>query len=137
MALTLHSLPALQDAPTAVVLLALDGKRELQSKRPYVIDFLTGDEVVIWAELDAEPVGVMCVKPRAGGRTWWVDSSFVAPSARRLGVHLAMREKLRACAREAGVRAIEYLVRLDNEGQLASMRSAGVSPTSYHVRYEP
>jgi GNAT superfamily N-acetyltransferase len=135
--MTPHYSDALVKAPVAVVLLALEGKLELQRQRPYVIDFLTGDEDTIWIEDSGNPVGVLCARRQKGGRVWWVDMSYVHPEARLRGVHMALREELRKRAKAAGAQAIEYLVRIDNEGQLASMRKAGIEPTSYHVRYEP
>jgi GNAT superfamily N-acetyltransferase len=128
----------LRDAPVEVVLLALEGKLELQRHRPFVIDFLDGSEFVVYACDGDNPVGVLCVKKKNDGRTWWVDMSYVRPQYRRQGVSGVLRQHLRECARQDGrCKAIEYYVRLDNEAQIQSALKEGITPTSYHYRYEP
>lgn len=90
----LHVADMLIDCPKAVVDFTLDA--HLSVRRRYVseiIEFITGMERCIWAEMDKRPAGVFLWTVHDHGRRWWVEFCAVAARAVGRGVYRAMRAR--------------------------------------------
>jgi GNAT superfamily N-acetyltransferase len=130
-AITTHWAPELRDAPPAVIALALEGKAELQGARDFPIRFLAGGEIVAWCESDGMPVGVLIAFLTQEGRALFTDELYVCPAFRGMGIYSRLRERQREIAlADSKIKAIEWVVRTDNETMIKLQDRHGVSPPS-------
>lgn len=126
----------LLDAPAKVVNLVLAGDLEIRKAHDFTWPFLTGEESVVWAEIDNEPVGCQVWSLKDKGRIWWYEVSYVLPEHRGKGVLVEIRLRVRELAKVDGkVKFIESLVAVNNESMLKSMKKVGYEPANYHFRY--
>ena len=88
------------------------------------------------AEADGRPAGALMVTYEwsdwRNGRFWWIQSVFVAPEFRRLGIYSRMHDWVRRAAtadgRSCGIR---LYVEKNNAGAQAAYSSLGMTPTHY------
>jgi len=76
------------------------------------------DSLLLVAEADGSPVGVLHARLMNHGRGW-LEGLRVHPSHRRMGVGRAMTEKAIALLRESGHRTLRLLVESNNEASMA------------------
>jgi GNAT superfamily N-acetyltransferase len=67
------------------------------------------------------------------GFYWWIQSVYVAPSARRTGVYRALHEHVVAAAREACVLALKLYVDRDNHVARATYAALGMGHSDYDL----
>jgi len=136
MSLEVYGPNVLLNAPVAVVNLGLEGDLEIRKQHDFAWPFLTGAELVFWAEDDGVVIGCQVLSKKNGGRVWWYEVSYVKPAYRGQGVLAEVRKAVRAAAKTDGtVQFIEYLIACDNEAMLKSTQKAGMQPANYHYRY--
>lgn len=66
-------------------------------------------------------------------RFWWIQSVYVVPDARRLGVYRALHDYVQAQARAQGVCGLRLYVEKDNHVAQGVYRSLGMRPGHYHI----
>lgn len=68
------------------------------------------------------------------GVLWWLQSVYVHPDARRLGVFRAIYRHIEELARAGGeVRGLRLYVRDDNDAAMRTYEAMGMSPAGYRV----
>ena len=90
------------------------------------------------AELDGQVVGQLGITCEwsdwRNGNFWWIQSVYVASSARRQGVFRALFEHVLDAARaEPGVIGVRLYVEHDNHVAQETYRKLGLEMTNYHV----
>lgn len=89
------------------------------------------------AEHDWEAVGSLLVTYEwsdwRNGDFWWIQSVYVAASARRKGVFRALHAEVERRARTAGAAALRLYVERDNERAQKTYSSLGMSPSDYQM----
>lgn len=90
------------------------------------------------AERDGSVIGQLLVtfefSDWRDGMLWWIQSVYVAPAARRLGVYRALHERVAEAARAAGnVCGIRLYVDRANTRAQQTYRALGLRPTDYLV----
>jgi ribosomal protein S18 acetylase RimI-like enzyme len=71
------------------------------------------------------------------GRFWWIQSVYVVPTHRRLGVYRALHAHVRAAAlRDAECCGLRLYVERDNTGAQATYRATGMVETHYRLYEE-
>jgi GNAT superfamily N-acetyltransferase len=90
------------------------------------------------AERDGQPVGQLMVTYEwsdwRNGNFWWIQSVYVLPEARRLGVFRSLFAHLEQLAKaDATVRGIRLYVERENERAQATYRYCGLEDAGYVV----
>jgi ribosomal protein S18 acetylase RimI-like enzyme len=90
------------------------------------------------AELDTRVVGALLVTYEwsdwRNGRFWWIQSVYVSPEARGLGVYRALHGQVRREALEqGGVCGIRLYVEKSNRRAQNAYASLGMQATDYHL----
>jgi GNAT superfamily N-acetyltransferase len=90
------------------------------------------------AERDGEPVGSLLVtfewSDWRNGDWWWIQSVYVAPAARRLGVFARLYRSVEERARAMpGVVGLRLYVEADNENAQRTYEKLGMTPSSYRL----
>jgi ribosomal protein S18 acetylase RimI-like enzyme len=71
------------------------------------------------------------------GRFWWIQSVYVAPAHRRLGVYRALHAHVRAAARrDPRCCGLRLYVERENSGAQATYRTMGMVETHYRLYEE-
>jgi len=125
----------LLDAPPMVVALALEAMAVIQRERAHVLDFLTGEELVLWTGIDGTPDAVQIVAKAQKGRVWIIRFHYILPDHRGKGITVAIRSALRALAVADPVcRGIEWRTRADNAANVRALEREGHTPNSFMYR---
>lgn len=89
------------------------------------------------AEFEKQPVGCLMVTYEwsdwRNGDFWWIQSVYVASSARRQGVFRALHREVEKRARAAGAAALRLYVERDNERAQKTYSSLGMNPSDYQM----
>lgn len=92
------------------------------------------------AETGAEVVGCLLITHEwsdwRDGDMWWIQSVYVAPEARKLGVFKALFAHVERLAREAEAVAIRLYVDRHNERAKQTYRKMGMELTEYDVMHK-
>lgn len=127
----------MKDAPVAAVNLALEGHLAIRKDHDFVLDFLSGDEILIWVEDQVAPLGTYILSRQRDGKMWYAECLYVIPDARGKGVSDLMRKKVIEIAKEDGkVQHIEALVAANNTAMNENMFRAGKKPANLHYRWK-
>ncbi|MFP6795556.1 MAG: GNAT family N-acetyltransferase [Pseudomonadales bacterium] len=101
---------------------------------------LLDDELALYlvAEISDNAVGTLMVtwewSDWRDGRFWWIQSVYVAPTHRRIGVYSAMHRHVSALASEDPTAVgIRLYVEKDNSGAQATYRRLGMAETHYRL----
>lgn len=94
------------------------------------------------AEREGEPVGQLMITPELSdwrnGLIWWIQSVYVAKTARRQGVFKALYAHVKSEAqRHQNVRCIRLYVEKDNAEALHTYGAVGLTKTDYLVMESP
>jgi ribosomal protein S18 acetylase RimI-like enzyme len=93
------------------------------------------------AEADGRPAGQLLVTREwsdwRDGDLWWIQSVYVRPGSRRLGVYGALHAAVLERAARARVRAVRLYVERTNRGAQATYRRLGMTRTGYLVFEQP
>ncbi|WP_414717223.1 GNAT family N-acetyltransferase [Tahibacter sp.] len=94
------------------------------------------------AEHEGRPVGCLLVTYEwsdwRDGDWWWIQSVYVMPDARRLGVFRAMYAQVEADARAtAGVIGLRLYVEWENERAQRTYAALGMTQEHYHMFARP
>ncbi|MFT7462770.1 MAG: GNAT superfamily N-acetyltransferase [Pseudohongiellaceae bacterium] len=114
----------------------LDAERLSAGIRSVLADLSRGRYLV--AEWDGRPAGcLMLTREWSDWRNawfWWIQSVYVAESARRKGVYGALHERVVSEAKDAGdVCGLRLNVEHHNAGAKATYRSVGMGPGPYEL----
>ena len=90
---------------------------------------------------DGKPVGALMLTLEwsdwRNGRFWWIQSVYVVPNHRRLGVYRALHEHVRAAARHnTQCCGLRLYVERENTGAQATYRAMGMVETHYRLYEE-
>ena len=92
------------------------------------------------AEVRGEVVGCLMITHEwsdwRDGDMWWIQSVYVVPEARKLGVFRSLFSHVEALARDAGVVAIRLYVDRHNERAKQTYRKMGLELTEYDVMHK-
>jgi len=97
------------------------------------------DRLRYWvAEIAGRPAGQAAISREwsdwRAGWAWWLQSIYVRPDARRLGVFKMLHERIRSEARAApDVVGLRLYVEAENARAQATYRALGMMPGGYHV----
>ena len=97
-----------------------------------------GKAFYLLSELDGVPAGQLMVTYEwsdwRNGWIWWIQSVYVAPERRRLGVYRALYHRLEQLAAEAGnVRGIRLYVMRENFPAKRTYESLGMHHSEYDL----
>jgi GNAT superfamily N-acetyltransferase len=92
----------------------------------------------LMAQVDGEAAGTLMVtvdwSDWRNGRFWWIQSVYVAPRFRRLGVYRAMHKAVSDAAHgDPQACGIRLYVERDNSGAQATYRTMGMFETHYRL----
>ena len=92
----------------------------------------------LMAEADGRPAGSLMVTTEwsdwRNGRFWWIQSVFVAPEHRRLGIYSRLHDSVRRAAQADGqCCGLRLYVERNNVGAQATYASLGMAPTHYDL----
>jgi hypothetical protein len=125
------------DCPVEVVNMAFEIHLGLRRQYSYVLEFLTGMERVIWAEVNGTPAGVFLWSVHNHGRRWWVDFCGVKKEFQGLGVYMAMRGEFRRhFAADKLVRCYESYVQFENRRMRLLNELGGSKAVSVKFRFD-
>ena len=90
------------------------------------------------AEVDGAVVGQTMVTTEwsdwRNGFFWWIQSVYVEPGSRRIGVYRSLHDHIRSLARGRGdVCGLRLYVHRDNVGAMETYDSLGMSVTEYRL----
>lgn len=90
------------------------------------------------AEADGQPAGSLMVTTEwsdwRNGRFWWIQSVFVAPEHRRLGIYSRLHDSVRRAAQADGqCCGLRLYVERNNIGAQATYARLGMAPTHYDL----
>lgn len=89
------------------------------------------------AELDGAVAGALLVTYEwsdwRNARMWWIQSVYVVPAARRLGVYRALHAHVCAQARTHGACGLRLYVEKDNRAAQHVYRCMGMQASHYHI----
>lgn len=90
------------------------------------------------AEADGQPAGSLMVTTEwsdwRNGRFWWIQSVFVAPEHRRLGIYSRLHDSVRRAAQADGqCCGLRLYVERNNIGAQATYARLGMAPTRYDL----
>ena len=92
------------------------------------------------AEVEGLVVGCLMVTHEwsdwRDGDMWWIQSVYVAPEARKLGVFKSLYSHVERLARGAGVVAIRLYVDRHNERAKETYRKMGMDLTEYDIMHK-
>ena len=92
----------------------------------------------LMAEADGRPAGCLMVTSEwsdwRNGRFWWIQSVFVAPEHRRLGIYSRLHDSVRRAARaDPQCCGLRLYVERNNIGAQDTYASLGMTPTHYKL----
>ena len=92
----------------------------------------------LMAEADGRPAGSLMVTTEwsdwRNGRFWWIQSVFVAPEHRRLGIYSRLHDSVRRAGQADGqCCGLRLYVERNNIGAQATYASLGMAPTHYDL----
>ncbi|MEC8833301.1 MAG: GNAT family N-acetyltransferase [Pseudomonadota bacterium] len=92
----------------------------------------------IVAEVLGEPVGTLMLtwewSDWRNGRFWWIQSVYVVPEHRRVGVYSAMhRHVLTLASQDPKAAGVRLYVEKDNDGAQATYQQLGMDETHYRL----
>ncbi|MXW51110.1 MAG: GNAT family N-acetyltransferase [Gammaproteobacteria bacterium] len=92
----------------------------------------------LMAEADGRPAGSLMVTTEwsdwRNGRFWWIQSVFVAPEHRRLGIYSRLHDSVRRAAQADGqCCGLRLYVERNNIGAQATYARLGMAPTHYDL----
>ena len=92
----------------------------------------------LMAEADGQPAGSLMVTTEwsdwRNGRFWWIQSVFVAPEHRRIGIYSRLHDSVRRAAQADGqCCGLRLYVERNNIGAQATYASLGMAPTHYDL----
>ena len=101
---------------------------------------LSSEDIALYivAEISGEPVGTLMLtwewSDWRNGRFWWIQSVYVVPEHRRLGVYSAMhRHVLSLASKDPKVAGVRLYVEKDNDGAQATYKQLGMDETDYRL----
>lgn len=97
---------------------------------------------VFIAEADGAPAATLMLTYEwsdwRNGFFWWIQSVYVAPAYRRLGLYRSLHEHVRDLAAQTeGVYGLRLYVERDNLNAQATYRRMGMEETAYRLYEEP
>ena len=92
----------------------------------------------LMAEVEGRPAGSLMVTTEwsdwRNGRFWWIQSVYVAPEFRRLGLYRRMHEWVRRAAQADGqICGLRLYVERNNIGAQATYKRLGMAPSHYDL----
>ena len=101
---------------------------------------LSSEDIALYivAEISGEPVGTLMLtwewSDWRSGRFWWIQSVYVVPEHRRLGVYSAMhRHVLSLASKDPKAAGVRLYVEKDNDGAQATYKQLGMDETDYRL----
>lgn len=121
--------------------LDLDDKIALKGAQA-ILDRPTHGSYLVAEDKDGEAVGSLMITTEwsdfRNGFFWWIQSVYVRPDHRRMGVYSALYEYVRTAAKaQPDVVGIRLYVERDNDGAREVYEKMGMGETAYRLYEEP